>query len=182
MVVLSTGIYHRSRAHRSDERISRKQESRLIWLRASSFPVWISVITYLIHPPLMAWSTVQTPFWLRWLGVSLCLVCVPLIHWVFKSLGTNITDTVVTRIRHTLVTAGPYRWVRHPLYSVSAVFLIGRSLLPSNWLMGLLLIPACVYLRIRTPIEEAHLIERFGTDYLSYMDRTPAFLPRWRPN
>ena len=44
-----------------------------------------------------------------------------LIVWAFRSLGPNLTDTVVTRRHHTLITRGPYRWVRHPFYDAVAL-------------------------------------------------------------
>ena len=47
-------------------------------------------------------------------GVGVVAAC--LLIWTFRSLGTNLTDTVVTRKDHTLVTSGPYRFVRHPFY------------------------------------------------------------------
>ena len=45
-----------------------------------------------------------------------------LLIWTLRSLGPNLTDTVVTRQAHTLVTRGPYRWVRHPFYGCMALF------------------------------------------------------------
>ncbi len=105
-------------------------------------------------------------------------MCVPLFYWVATSLGKNITDTVVTRREATLVTQGPYHWVRHPLYSVAAVFLVALALLLSNWFILLMGISALVVLAIRTPIEEAKLIEKFGDEYREYMKHTGRFIPR----
>ena len=62
----------------------------------------------------------------------------PLLFWTFHSLGKNLTDTVVTRREHTLVTHGPYRWVRHPFYDVVLLWGLSMSLLTANWLMALL--------------------------------------------
>jgi len=39
-----------------------------------------------------------------------------LLIWTLRTLGANLTDTVITRKEHTLVTSGPYRWVPHPFY------------------------------------------------------------------
>ena len=129
------GMYHRIRAHQPDEKISRKEEGRpiMILLRLFGLAFWMGIIIYLIHPPSMEWSTFPLPPWCRWTGATLGAVCVPLFYWVFTSLGKNVTDTVVTRKEATLVTHGPYRWVRHPLYSVAALFLPAFALLLANW-------------------------------------------------
>ena len=60
-----------------------------------------------------------------------------LLLWTFHTLGPNLTDTVVTRKTHTLVTHGPYRWVRHPFYDSAALCILANSLLTSNWFLFL---------------------------------------------
>lgn len=181
LAILAIGIYHRARAARSRERISRKEEGKLIWLRLFGLFLWLGVIAYLINPQWMQWSTLRFPRWIRWMGVGLASLCVPLTYWVFSSLGKNITDTVVTRKNHTLVTTGPYRWVRHPLYIVVVLLSVSLSLLMSSWFILATTAPLIFYLAIRTPMEEAKLIERFGDQYHAYMDRTGRYLPRLRP-
>jgi protein-S-isoprenylcysteine O-methyltransferase Ste14 len=81
---------------------------------------------------------------------------------------------------HTLVTHGPYRWVRHPFYDVIFVWILSMSVLIANWLMALLGFSALAMMVARTRIEEDKLIERFGDDYRSYMERTGRFLPHFR--
>ena len=69
-----------------------------------------------------------------------------LIVWAFQSLGSNLTDTVVTRRQHTLITHGPYRWVRHPFYDAMACSIVGKRadrcelVLPADGRRRLLLI------------------------------------------
>ncbi len=181
VAIVAIAAYHRARAARSRERISRKEEGKLIWLRLFGLCLWLAVIAYLINPEWMRWSALLSPGWLRWVGVGLAVPCVPLTYWVFSSLGKNVTDTVVTRKNHTLVTTGPYRWVRHPLYVVVLLLCISLSLLMSSWFIWMTAVPLIFYLVIRTPIEEAKLIERFGDQYRAYMDRTRRFFPRFGP-
>jgi protein-S-isoprenylcysteine O-methyltransferase Ste14 len=116
---------------------------------------------------------------LRWIGACLAVFGVPpLLFWTFHSLGKNLTDTVVTRRDHTLVTHGPYRWVRHPFYDVLLLWVVSMSLLTANWLLALFGLTAFAMLVVRTRIEEDKLIERFGDEYREYMARTGRFLPR----
>ena len=116
----------------------------------------------------------------RWVGVGIGVPAAVLLVWTFRSLGTNITDTVVTRKRHTLVTTGPYEFVRHPFYVASALAILANTLTTANWFIGLTGGLAITLLVIRSATEEAHLVRRFGLDYTAYMKRTGRFVPRLR--
>ncbi len=56
-----------------------------------------------------------------------------LLTWTLRGLGTDLTDTVVTRRAHTLVTHGPYRWVRHPFCDALALLIVAMALIAANW-------------------------------------------------
>jgi protein-S-isoprenylcysteine O-methyltransferase Ste14 len=135
-------------------------------------------VTYLVNPVRMAWAAVPLPAWLRWTGVGLALCAGLLIIWTFRNLGRNLTDTVVTRKAHTLVTTGPYRWVRHPFYSAAALAFLGNSLATANAFLFVTGGAAVLLLVIRTRKEEANLLARFGDDYRNYMQRAGRFVPR----
>jgi protein-S-isoprenylcysteine O-methyltransferase Ste14 len=87
-------------------------------------------------------------------------------------------DTVVTRKEHTLVTTGPYRYVRHPFYLAFFIAALGGSLIAANWFLLLASLLPIGFLVARTPIEEEKLIERFGNDYRQYMSATGRFFPK----
>lgn len=178
---LSVSIYFRRRANRvGGDRISRREEGTplLVLLRLTGMAGWLSVVAYVINPDWMRWSSLSLPVALRWLGVGLSALSVPLLVWMFGSLGNNVTDTVAIRSKHALVTNGPYRWVRHPLYSLGTMLFVGIGLIAANWFILLTMGLGFVLLAIRTPIEEAKLIEKFGDEYRVYMRRTGRFLPR----
>ena len=101
-----------------------------------------------------------------------------LLMWTFQSLGRNITDTVVTRRDHVLVTSGPYRYVRHPFYLASALAFLANALATANWFIGLMGALSMSLLVARTSIEERHLVERFGDQYRQYIQNTGRFFPR----
>lgn len=173
-------IYFRSRANRLGERISSRDEGPLIrvLLRFTGLLLWGSALAYLLNPAWMRWAQLPLPEWARWAGAALMLACVPLIYWLFSSLGMNVTPTIVTRRAHALVTHGPYRWIRHPLYTVGLLAFIGFSLLSAMWVTPLLLMVGAPVLIRRTRIEEQQLIQRFGDEYLRYMQTTGRFFPR----
>jgi protein-S-isoprenylcysteine O-methyltransferase Ste14 len=176
------GVYHRIKA-RTAEKLDRRQEGlvRMIALRVCGFSMWIGMWAYLIYPPSMAWAQAPLPEWLRWAGLPFGLVAAPLFYWQMSSLGRNLTDTVVTRANATLVTHGPYRWVRHPLYTISVLLVVSFALLAASWFIAAAWVVGFSILVSRTRIEEQKLIERFGDEYRQYMRRTGRFLPRLGP-
>ena len=180
MVMVSISVYYRRRADRlSGEKVSLREEGLTIAiaLRVVGFGLWMSVFAYLINPAWVAWGRIDLPEWARWLGIIMGIVAVCLCYWIFSSLGTNVTPTVVTRKAHTLVTGGPYRWVRHPLYVMGIIAFLGFALIAENWWIALAGLLAFGILAIRTQKEEAQLIERFGDEYRAYMKRTGRYLP-----
>src|SRR3954462_14987028 len=167
-LALPIGLYHRIKSQATREKLARREEGIfiMIGLRLCGLLGWIALAAYLINPAWMAWSSVALPTWLRWIGAFLALFVVPpLLFWTFRSLGRNLTDTVVTRRLHTLVIHGPYRWVRHPFYCTGFLGLVTVSLLTANALIALLGVATVSLLVLRTPIEERKLVERFGDDY-----------------
>jgi protein-S-isoprenylcysteine O-methyltransferase Ste14 len=172
--------YHRRKAETSGERVSWKEENPVVMvlLRISGLALWVSVILYMINPRWMRWAQLEIPQTLRWVGVAIGTVSLPLLYWLFSSIGTNITQTVATKKEHELITHGPYRWVRHPLYSVGTLLFIAFALMAANWFIGLASLVVFVMLMIRLPKEEEKLIERFGDEYRAYMKRTGRFFPR----
>lgn len=174
-------IYHRHKADREGgEKITLQEEQPAlrILLRLSGMALWLGVFAYLIQPAWMDWSKFDLPIWMRWTGVGMGIVADLLALWVFRSLGNNVTPTVVTRSNASLVTHGPYRWVRHPLYTMGTLAYWGFALLAENWFIALLTVVGVILLMLRTSSEEAHLVEKFGQEYQVYMQRTGRFLPK----
>lgn len=183
IVILLTGVvtaYHRIQAASSREPISRKEEGYLfaVVLRLAGLSLFVVTFAYLIAPQSVQWAMFPLPRPIRWFGAVTGLLCSVLMFWTLTSLGKNLTDTVVTRVNATLVTNGPYRWVRHPFYVTTALVMVSVTLLTANWLIGIGSFIVLAMLAIRTPKEEQNLIKRFGQQYLDYMSRTNRFFPR----
>lgn len=173
-------VFHRLRSRTTREKLDRRQEGLfiLLTLRPLGLAMWVGVIAFLIDPANMAWSALPLPAWLRWAGVLICAMGGGLLTWTLGRLGKNLTDTVVTRREHTLVTRGPYRFVRHPFYDAAALFVLGISLLAANWFFAVVGAACVGLLVLRTRTEEANLLARFGAPYQDYLDRTGQFLPK----
>jgi protein-S-isoprenylcysteine O-methyltransferase Ste14 len=184
-LILFTAIaissYFRRKADKdTGEKISRKVDGTAMMtvIKLAGLVLWFSPLVYLVNPNWMAWSKLGLPDSVRWLGIGLGVLCVVLIYWLFSSIRSGITPTSATRTDHRLVTSGPYRWVRHPLYTVGSSMFISFGIMADNWFIAVLGILAFIAMAVRTPKEEANLIEKFGDEYREYMMRTGRFLPK----
>ena len=184
--ILFTGmgisIYSRRKADKdTGEKLSRKADGSVMmtFIKIGGLILWLSPFVYLINPNWMAWSKIGLSESVRWAGVVLGIFCVLGIYWLFSSIGSGITPTSGTRTEHKLVTHGIYRWVRHPLYGIGSSFIISFGMMADNWFIAALGMLAFIGMAIRTPKEEANLIEKFGDEYRDYMKRTGRFLPKF---
>ncbi len=182
VVGFGVGGFFRARADRVAGRVSRRGDGPLVMigLIVGGLGALCALLAYLVNPAWMAWSQLTLPAWLRLAGIPLGLIALGLFTWVFVFLGSNVTPTAQTREQHTLVTGGPYRWVRHPMYSTGVVLFGSYFLLTANWLIVVLCLAAFTVLIARTTGEEANLVARFGDEYRAYRQRTGRFLPRLR--
>ena len=164
---MGISIYFRAKADKaSGERLSRKADGNVMMniIRIFGLILWLSPVVYLLNPHWMAWSKIGLSDPWRWVGVGLGILCAFGVYWLFSSIGTGITPVSATRKEHKLSTTGPYRWVRHPLYTIGSSLFLAFGLIADNWFIALLGILAFIAMAIRTPKEEANLIEKFGDE------------------
>ena len=177
---LGISVYYRHRARRTGDVVARRREGvGLMFARAAGgLLLWGSVFAYLLNPGWMAWSVWPLPVWLRWLGVVLGLLTVPAAWWVFSSIGRNVTETVLTKADHALVTTGPYRWIRHPLYTMGGALFVAVGLMSANWfILGVTCLAVALLRVVVVPREEQALVAKFGDEYRAYMNRTGGLVP-----
>jgi protein-S-isoprenylcysteine O-methyltransferase Ste14 len=180
LIVFPIMAYHRLKSQATREKLDRWQEGPFILftLRPLGVAAMLGLLAFMISPTWMAWSSVRLPEWLRWAGVGVGILAIGLLIWTVRTLGPNLTDTVVTRKEHRLVTTGPYRWVRHPFYDAVGLAILANSLAAANWFLFLTGGLGFILMIARTRIEERHLLARFGDSYRAYAERTGRFLPR----
>lgn len=181
-LMMAVSVRYRWRARRLVGAIPRRAEgAALILARAVvALPLLLLIVAYLIRPSWLAWSRIDIPVGLRYAAAVVGLLMIPVVVWVFRSLGSNVSETVLTREGQRLVSWGPYRWVRHPLYTTASVILAALSLVAANGAMALLTALVMIGVPFIARREESQLLARFGPDYVAYMERTGRFLPRVR--
>jgi protein-S-isoprenylcysteine O-methyltransferase Ste14 len=114
------------------------------------------------------------------LGLGLGLYAAGLVGTLWSQLSMGDSWRVgVRRDEHTaLITRGPYRTIRNPIYSFMIVALAGLVLLTPNVvaLLALLTLVAAVEIHVKL-VEEPHLARTHGDAYASYRARTGRFVP-----
>jgi len=147
-------------------------------LKVGGLTVYGSLLAWILYPRAIGWAGVELPDALRWLGAALMALGVATGLWALRHLGRNVTPTAVPRPDAELVTTGPYRWVRHPLYSSGLLTLPGAALLSASLLVLVAGVLTYGVLLHRTRREETELVRRFGERYVQYRARTGMILPR----
>lgn len=115
---------------------------------------------------------------LRVVGVALSLYFLVMLPWAIRTLGDLYAPGFAVFDDHTLITSGPFQFVRHPIASSVLALWLGAGLGTMNWLL-LVLWPvfAGLSLFLMAATEEALLYEKFGAEYEEYAEQTSRFVP-----
>lgn len=159
-----------------------RDDKRIIVLQSLLLAIsLIALLVYIVYPPWLSWSILALPEWVRWLGALLGALGTVLLVWSHRALGRNFFGGMKIREGHELVESGPYRWVRHPIYTAFIALGIGLFLLTGSWMVGAPWLASIgLALATRMGEEEAMMAEQFGESYERYKARTGRFLPRLR--
>ena len=135
------------------------------------------VLLFIPVPGLRGWFL---PFEWRYLvasGAIIQALFIVLAIWARRHLGRNWSPAVRIGVDHQLVRTGPYRWLRHPIYTAMLGMFLGTAIASSQYhaLLGLVIL-VFAYLR-KTRLEEQILSEAFGPEYDDYRRGTWALVP-----
>ena len=171
--------YFMRKGSESDQTISKTREERLSLPLLQSISVLgtVAALAHVLAPQRLKWAILPAPVWSRFVGVGLGASSLPLFLWTHHELGKNWSLALVTKEEHTLVSSGPYRWVRHPMYTVIFLQSLAYFLVSANWVIGIAGLGTSIFCVARVDEEEALMVEEFGDQYRAYMERTGRFLP-----
>jgi protein-S-isoprenylcysteine O-methyltransferase Ste14 len=111
-------------------------------------------------------------------GVLLIVLGSLLRRYCWRTLGEYFTGDVKARPDQPVITAGPYRWVRHPSYTAGMIMFIGIGLALGSWFsFALLTIATIATYSYRVAVEERVLLETIGEPYGTYMKQRKRFIP-----
>jgi protein-S-isoprenylcysteine O-methyltransferase Ste14 len=172
----------RKRIGRSPNLKPRTRRERALWFG------WFVVILAWIGQPwlvglnsgipgLTLWSAALHP-----VGLAAGLVLVALGYvgtlWTYAAMGDTWRIGINPNERTTLISRGPYRWVRHPIYALQIVMLAGAALLLPTAVSLAALITHVLCVRVKARDEEHYLRTVHGAAYAGYCARTGGLFPR----
>jgi len=140
---------------------------------------FIAVLAFAINPKWLAFASLAFPTWLRWSGIGIAILGFALLQWAQMTLANSWSDTPRMMKEQTLITSGPYRAIRHPIYTAFILILGSTLFISSNWLIGLCWLGMTTLEVIsRIGFEESLMLEFFGDQYREYMKKTGRLLPK----
>jgi protein-S-isoprenylcysteine O-methyltransferase Ste14 len=151
-----------------------------IWLQDKILRqiIALAIIAYVILPHEPVWLKMALPLTIKLTGLVLVIIS-PLIKiWSYRELGKNWSTGVAIYQEHSLITTGPYRLVRHPVYLSYGLLALGAFLITGSLTLLTLGFAFFAIDVVRSRAEEKALIQKFKDSYLKYQKTTGAYLPR----
>jgi protein-S-isoprenylcysteine O-methyltransferase Ste14 len=112
------------------------------------------------------------------IAVALTAAGIALAMWARFYLGQNWSSAVSIKVDHTLIRSGPYRFVRHPIYSGLLVAITGTALARGRPIGVITIAMFWLAFRIKMQLEEEFMRKTFGPEYDQYASSTGALVPK----
>jgi protein-S-isoprenylcysteine O-methyltransferase len=144
-----------------------------------SFGLLFAIIAAFVLPHLSIFSFVNfapVSTALSILGLILAMGGDAFLIWARQALGRNWSQTVAAKEGHELITSGPYRYVRHPMYTGGLVAAVGSAVVAGGAFVFLLILLGVIFIW-RTGAEDKLMTELFPDEYPEYMKRTKKLIP-----
>jgi len=174
----------RRRIGRSPNLKPRGSKEKMLWAG------WVLVVIVWMGQPLVAahgaamfpWRLAPESLRPAGLVAGLCLVLAGYAGtlWCYAAMGDTWRIGVNRKEKTSLVSLGPYRFVRHPIYLFQIIMLLGALLLLPTALSVFILLLHLICALIKAADEEAYLLAVHGESYRAYMERTGGLIPRLR--
>jgi protein-S-isoprenylcysteine O-methyltransferase Ste14 len=178
------GLWMLSVAYWAVAALGMKRSARGTWRRGIGLRLilFLGVAAVLRTPSLgnflaEAQRYVSRSSFLAWTGVLLCVLGFALAFSARWHLGRNWGMPMSRKEQPELITSGPYRFVRHPIYTGLLLAMLG-SAIGVNISWAVLLIPVGAFFIYSARLEEAVMLQQFPEQYSAYMARTGMLVPR----
>ena len=124
-----------------------------------------------------SWFIFTEITWLSWAGTIMCGFGYWLVFWSGLALGRQYSAEVTLQKDHQLITAGPYRLIRHPRYLGILLISLGLSLVFHTWIGFVFTIFALILVLTRIHDEEQLLKSHFGKEWEDYCGQSWRLIP-----
>jgi protein-S-isoprenylcysteine O-methyltransferase Ste14 len=165
--------------------VPEQRVERLMWL------VWVPLVAAWIALPylaltrpdglwaLPAFATREPVYaWLRWLAAPLAVACLALTIRCWARMGKDWRMAVSAADKTDLITDGPFRRIRHPIYAFSILLMLCSAAIVPTAPMVVVAVVHIALMNLKAHNEELFLRGRHGEAYERYAQRTGRFFPR----
>lgn len=142
----------------------------------------VQILTFTLLAGVIPYRPFDLVLWRRLavvdgVGVALCVAGMLVAFWARRTLAGNWSASVTYKEKHELITNGPYRFVRHPIYSGLILMMLGTMLVMGRLdsVVGFALRLVAYYFKMRK--EEEVMSRHFAEEYAKYMERVGALVP-----
>jgi protein-S-isoprenylcysteine O-methyltransferase len=112
------------------------------------------------------------------IGIAMVWAGMLLRLWAIRTLGTFFSTQLVIQSSHSLITTGPYRFLRNPSYTGGLITMSGLGISLGNGMsLAILVLTALIVYVWRIRAEEKMLLGEFGQRYEEYKKKTWALIP-----
>jgi protein-S-isoprenylcysteine O-methyltransferase Ste14 len=157
-----------------------RQKESLLSRFSYGLLVWCALILLFYRGPLPAWWNSQIfayRSWMSWSSIALTALGFAFTIWARAYLGSNWSGNVTIKVGHELIRTGPYRLVRHPIYTGIIIATLGTALAYDQW-RGVVALPILwLAFTVKRLKEEKFMRQTFGTQYDDYVRSTGAIVP-----
>jgi protein-S-isoprenylcysteine O-methyltransferase Ste14 len=162
----------------------KKTKQRESWSQRFRYSVPLLVALYLLSRPEARYGWLGARFVpasdaVEWVGVVLTAAGVAIAFWARWHLGANWSGVVTLKEGHELIRTGPYRTIRHPIYTGILLALLGTAVAVGEVRGLLALAIAWLSFYIKARREESLLTQEFGPGFAEHRRQTGMFLPHF---
>ena len=169
-----------SRQQKKEPKSSRQVTTQEKVLLTLLFSAMLFIPIIYAATPWLDFVNYSLPTWAGWSGVAIMAVALFIFWRAHADLGLNWSPTLEIREKHELITRGIYGVVRHPMYASQWLWVLAQPLLLQNWIAGWSNIIVFIFFYLlRVKAEEQLMLEQFGDQYRSYMQKVGAVFPKF---
>lgn len=161
------------------ERNVRKERIYRVIIAAATLALAIA-FCFAIRPQWFNFAQYKENYFWNAVGNIFILTAMFVWGWSKKSLGLNWSSHIASRQNHTLTESGPYKYVRHPIYTAYILLAFGVSFATANCFVSIPFVILMMLTVIRVGAEEKFMVATLGDKYQSYIQRTGKFFPPLR--
>jgi len=155
------------------------EKQSLLSALAHRLPVGLGwwLLAYPLLPPPMNFVVIPRTDWGRLIGVVICASGLGVTIWARRTLAGNWSSDVTFKQGHELVRTGPYRYVRHPIYTGLLIMSLGSAIEIGRLHCWLSIALTGIGFWIKLCQEERLLLRHFPDAYAGYRQQVKALVP-----